>query len=120
MAIAEGRLDVSKGDLAELARETAAYLAFSGETILTEPVRGVSEFTRSFSGSGPRDRLGRSLRELDLQTRLFKYRCSYMVYSPAFDALPKEARAAVLARLRESITDRDTIEILDDTKAGWR
>lgn len=120
VAIAEGRLDFSKGDLLEFARETAAYLAFSGETILTEPVRGVSEFTRTFSGSGPRDRKGRSLRELDLQTRLFKYRCSYMIYSPAFDALPKEARAAVLARLRESITDRDTIEILDETKAGWR
>jgi len=43
-----------------------------------------------------------------------------MIYSPAFDALPPEARAAILARLREAITDRATIEILDDTKAGWR
>jgi hypothetical protein len=60
------------------------------------------------------------LRELDLQTRLFKYRCSYMIYSPAFDALPGQAKTAVLTRLREVITDRDTIEILDDTKAGWR
>ena len=87
---------------------------------MTEPVRGVSEFASSFSGSGPRDRKGRSLRELDLQTRLFKYRCSYMIYSPAFDALPSAAKGAVLARLREVITERDTIEILDDTKAGWR
>ncbi len=120
VAIAEGRLDFSKGDLRELARETADYLAFSGETVLAEPVRGVSPFTRSFSGSGPRDARGRSLRELDLQTRLFKYRCSYMIYSPAFDALPAPAKTAVLARLREVITDPDTIEILDDTKAGWR
>jgi hypothetical protein len=120
VAIAEGRLDFSRGDLRGLARETADYLAFGGETMLTEPVRGVSEFTRSFSGSGPRDRKGRSLRELDLQTRLFKYRCSYMIYSPAFDALPSAAKGAVLARLREVITERDTIEILDDTKAGWR
>ena len=120
VAIAEGRLDFSKGDLRELARETADYLAFSGETVLAESVRGVSAFAQSFSGSGPRDRQGRSLRELDLQTRLFKYRCSYMIYSPAFDALPAQARTAVLTRLREVITDRDTIEILDDTKAGWR
>jgi hypothetical protein len=120
VAIAEGRLDFSKGDLRGLARETAEYLAFSGETVLTEPVHGLSGFTRSFSGSGPRDRKGRSLRELDLRARLFKYRCSYMIYSPAFDALPQPARAAVLARLREVITDRDTIDILDDTKAGWR
>ena len=120
VAIAEGRLDFSQGDLRELARETAEYLAFGGEAVLTEPVHGVSEFTRSFSGTGPRDRKGRSLRELDLRARLFKYRCSYMIYSPAFDALPPQARAAVLAGLREAITDRDTIEILDDTKAGWR
>ena len=72
VAIAEGRLDFSRGDLRELARETAEYLAFSGETALTGPVRGVAEFTRSFSGGGPRDRKGRSLRELDLQTRLFR------------------------------------------------
>jgi hypothetical protein len=120
VAIAEGRVDFSKGDLRELARETAEYLAFSGETVLAEPVRGVSDFTRSFSDSGPRDRKGRSLRELDLQTRLFKYRCSYMIDSPAFEALPPEAKTAVLRRLRDAITDRDTIEILDDTKTGWR
>jgi hypothetical protein len=120
VAIAEGRLDFSKNDLRELARETAEYLTFGGETVLAEPVRGVSEFTRSFSGSGPRDRKGRSLRELDLQARLFKHRCSYMIYSPAFDALPAQAKTAVLALLRDAITDRDTLEILDDTKAGWR
>ena len=120
LAAAEGRLDFSKGELNDLARETAGYFAFAGEAALTAPVRGVSEFTRTFSSSGPRDHKGRSLRELDLQTRLFKYRCSYMIYSPAFDALPVEAKTAVLKRLREAITDRDTIEILDDTKAGWR
>ena len=43
-----------------------------------------------------------------------------MIYSPAFDALPAAARTAVLLRLRELISDRETIEILDDTKAGWR
>ena len=119
VAAAAGRPDFSTGELGALARETADYLAFGGEAPLAAPVRGVSDFTRMFSG-GPRDRRGRSLRELDLQTRLFKYRCSYMIYSPAFDALPAAARTAVLARLRELISDRETIEILDDTKAGWR
>jgi hypothetical protein len=120
VAAAEDRLDFSKGELGELARETADYLAFADEAPLPGPIQGVSEFTNTFSVSGPRDRKGRSLRQLDLRTRLFKYRCSYMIYSPAFDALPQEARAAVFARLRETITDRDTTEILDDTKAGWR
>lgn len=66
------------------------------------------------------DYRGRSLRELDLQTRLFKYRCSYMIYSPAFDGLPGEARSAVVAQLRERIADPETLAVLDGTKAGWR
>jgi hypothetical protein len=43
-----------------------------------------------------------------------------MVYSPAFDALPAEARDALFARLRVLITDPATREILDETKPGWR
>lgn len=49
-----------------------------------------------------------------------RWACSYMIYSPAFDALPAEARSEVFARMRERITDRDTITILDETKAAWR
>jgi hypothetical protein len=117
---ADGQLDFTKGDLGDILRETVDYFLFAGETPLASPVQTGSAFAKSFSSTGPRDHRGRSLRELDLQTRLFKYRCSYMIYSPAFDALPSEAKAAVLKRMRELITDRDTIEILDDTKAGWR
>jgi hypothetical protein len=43
-----------------------------------------------------------------------------MIYSPAFDALPNDARAAFYARMRAQLTDADTIQILDETKAGWR
>ena len=43
-----------------------------------------------------------------------------MIDSPAFDALPVEARREFLARLRTRLTDRDTVAILDETKAGWR
>jgi hypothetical protein len=119
-AAAEGRLDFTKGDLGDILRETVEYLRFAEETAIASPLSAASAFGNAFSSTGPRDRKGRSLRALDLQTRLFKYRCSYMVYSPAFDALPAAARSAVLERLRETITDRDTIEILDDTRAGWR
>jgi hypothetical protein len=120
IATAERRLDFSKGELREVLHETVDYLLFAAEAPLTAPVRGVAAFSRTFSATGPRDRQGRSLRELDLQTRLFRYRCSYMIYSPAFDALPAEARSAVFARMRERITDRDTMAILDETKGAWR
>jgi hypothetical protein len=119
-AAAEGRLDFTRGDLGDILKEAVDYFLFVDETPIASPVQPGSAFTKSFASAGPRDRQGRSLRDLDLQSRLFRYRCSYMIYSPAFDALPAEARAAVYARIRAQLKDQDTIAILDDTKPGWR
>jgi hypothetical protein len=120
VAAAYGSPDFSTGELHEVLKATVDYFSLAGEARLPNPVHGVSTFEKTFALQGPRDRAGRSLRELDLQTRLFKYRCSYMVYSPAFDALPADAKRELLAALRRTITDRDTLAILDDTKPGWR
>ncbi len=59
---------------------------------------GDPRFTAQFLSRAIRDPKGRSLRELDLRTRLFRYPLSYAVYSAAFDALPRAAREAVYAR----------------------
>ena len=96
------------------------YLTFAQEAPLGEPVRGVSTFTTTFAARGPKDRQGRSLREFDLETRLFRHRLSYMIYSDLFDALPASLRNRVYARLREVLTDQDpvAIEIVRDTKTN--
>jgi hypothetical protein len=123
VALADARVDFSRGELRDLVHDTADYLLFADEPALPSAVRGVSGFADVFAAAGVRDRAGRSLRDLDLQTRLFRYRCSYMVYSPAFDALPNEARAALYARMREILlARRDTpvLDILDQTRPGWR
>jgi len=102
-------------DVEELAR----YLTFQDEAPLVEPVEGVSTFTKTFPERGPRDRQGRSLRDFDLRTRLFRYPLSYMVYSPAFDGLPVGVRARLMERAFELLkpADRATLrEILRDTK----
>jgi hypothetical protein len=83
------------------------YLLFSGEAKLTEKVQGTSTFAREFVQTGPRDRQGRSLRELDLQHRLFKYPCSYLIYSAAFDGLPDPVKDYVLKRLWDILNCRD-------------
>jgi hypothetical protein len=75
------------------------YMLFSNEAPLTDPVQGTSTFAKEFAEHGPRDPKGRSLRDFDLRTRLFKYPCSYLIYSPAFDALPAEAKDYTLRRL---------------------
>ncbi len=115
-----------------VAGEVVDYMLFVDEPPLPNPVRGRSGFAARMS-AGPRDRKGRSLYELDLTRRLMKYPCSYLIYSPAFDALPPLAKTPIYRRLwqvlsgqaREpryrslSLADRQAIvEILIDTKPG--
>jgi hypothetical protein len=123
IALTGGAADFSKGELGALVHDAADYLLFVDEAPLAAPVRGISKFAEVFGAAGPRDGKGRSLRELDLQTRLFKYRCSYMIYSPAFDALPDEARRALYARMHDVLKERadaEVMAILDDTRPKWR
>jgi hypothetical protein len=93
--------------LNEAVSEVADYMVFVDEAPL-EHVRGTSGFAERFSALGPRDRRGRSLRELDLERRLFRYPCSYMIYSDAFAALPGAARDAVYQRLWQILSGRDS------------
>lgn len=76
------------------------------EPKLTAEIRGTSGFAEEFSQGGPRDSKGRSLRDFDLNKRLFKYPCSYLIYSPSFDALPDEMRAYVWQRLWDALSGK--------------
>jgi hypothetical protein len=115
------------------------YMLFAKEAPLTEPIEGISPFTKTFAEKGPRDRQGRSLRDFDLQTRLFKYPLSYVIYSASFDALPDSLRESIYSRLYEILSGKDQskdyahlsaadrraiLEILRDTKpnlpAYWK
>ncbi len=75
------------------------YLFFIDEPPLTEEVIGEGGFTEAFEFVGPQDSHGRSLRQFDLQTRLFKYRLSYQIYTPAFRQLPATAKASLYQRI---------------------
>ena len=75
------------------------YLFFIDEPLLTGEIIGTSGFADVFEYMGPEDSLGRSLRQFDLKTRLFKYRMSYQVYSRAFQGLPAEAKASLYKRI---------------------
>jgi len=118
--------------LNDVVSETVDYMLFVDEAVL-EGARGTSGFAERFGALGPRDHKGRSLRDLDLQHRLFRYPCSYMIYSEAFDALPQTARNAVYSRLLEVLSGEDAsakythlspsdrlaiLEILRETKKG--
>ncbi len=86
------------------------YLLFADEVPLPSPVKGTSKFAEEFQKQGPRDSKGRSFRDLDLQTRLLKYPCSYLIYSDVFEQLPPEAKALVYRRMYEVLTGAETGE----------
>lgn len=115
------------------AEGTLRYLLFANEAPLPAPIQGSSSFAADFAALGPRDAKGRSLRDFDLQRRIFKYPCSYLIYSDAFDAVPGPAREYLLKRLFDVLSGQDQsadfaglsaadrraiLEILVDTKPG--
>jgi hypothetical protein len=126
-----GQLDRVETLMRGIAEEVVDYMLFVDEARLDRPVAARTGFADRLSARGPRDRRGRSLYELDLSTRLLKYPCSYLIYSPAFDALPPLAKTPIYRRLWQVLSgdvadpryrvlskdDRQAIvEILKDTK----
>ncbi len=96
--------------LNQAARELVEALLFSEEATLSEPISGTSGFANRFTAQGPHDNHGRSLKQLDLQTRLFKYPCSYEIYSSQFDALPPELLRRVWEKMHAVLTGADDSE----------
>lgn len=95
-------------------------LLFVKAAPLPAPMRGSTSFAQDFVRHGPRDTKGRSLRDLDLETRLFRYPCSFLIHSEAFTALPLVARRAVYARLWEILNGQDNTPDLQDLPAADR
>jgi hypothetical protein len=139
IAIADGKLEEARGKIEAGIEDMVGYMLFVDEAELKGPVQGASTFTKTFAERGPRDKQGRSLRDFDLQKRLFRYPLSYMVYTKAFDNMPDWARTRVYQRLYDVLTGKDTserfarlsaedrrnvLEILRDTKpnlpAYWK
>lgn len=138
----EKTLDEAFGDSPDYLRESTIRrinnaaelvvknLLFCDEAQLSAPIEGTSGFGDAFVSKGVRDRQGRSLRDLDLKTRLFVHPCHYLIYSAAFEALPGELKERVYSRLHEVLTNggsgdyahlsagdrRAILEILRETK----
>lgn len=102
--------EVSRRRISAAGEALLEYLLFSGEFRLTSPLAGSSEFAAEFQALGLRDSKGRSLRDLDLKTRLFKYPCSFLIHSDSFAAIPKVMRDYLDRRLEEILNGEDTSE----------
>lgn len=99
--------DSTKRRIQRAADDLLKYMLMIGEAKLEAPIKGTSDFAKEFAASGPRDVHGHSLRELDLNHRLFRYPCSFLIYSKAFDALPQPALDYLYRRLWLVLTNQD-------------
>jgi hypothetical protein len=129
--------DATRAKIQKPAEQLLRYLLFANETSLggqdgSQAIKA-SAFAREFAAQGVRDSRKRSLRDFDLSDRIFRYPCSYLIYSSAFDELPEPARGYIYHRLLQvlsgqdqspdfaglSATDRQAIlSILLETKPG--
>jgi len=121
--------------VASIAHELADYLLFTGEVPPSVPLVALPGFARYLESTAPADRFGRSCGQLDLDRRLMRYPCSYMIYSEAFAALPPTVKQAVYERMLERLSTEDArrapqvrltaddrravLEILRDTKPDF-
>jgi len=127
-------LSRGNGPIASLVTELADYLLFAGEEPPSVPLTPRAGFAANLESRTPKDSRGRSFGQLDLNTRLLRYPCSYMVYSEAFDGLPPDVKAAVYRRMLDTLSETDArasrvhvtaadrraiLEILRDTKPGF-
>jgi hypothetical protein len=108
------------------------YLLFCGNAPLEPGLDSKSPFVQEFTARGPRDPKGRSLRDFDLHARVFRFPCSYLIDSEAFNALPEAAKSYTYQRIFDVLTSKETdkkfahlskddrqaiLEILRDTKS---
>jgi hypothetical protein len=123
----------SAGRVADgMAERIVACLLFKDEADPGDGIEGGEDFQKAFTARFPRTKSGDSLADFKLYGRIFKNRCSYMIYSRSFRDLPPRVKRAVLAKLKAALageepafdwlkeSERIRIEaILAETLPGW-
>ena len=102
--------DIDQANINNIIEPLVLAMLMVDEAEINTPINGNSGFREKFEARGPYDSKNRSLRNLDLNSRLFRYPLSYLIYSKAFDALPEMARKYVYQRLDAILSGRDNSE----------
>ncbi len=124
----------SAGEIADSgAKDIVNYLFFKDETDLGDDVEGDPGFQQAFVKRFPKTKDSESLAEFRLYGRIFKNRCSYMVYSEAFKGMPDALKKRVISRMKRVVageeegfeylkeSERKRIDdILSETLKDWK
>jgi len=114
---------INPGDrkrLQQMIEPLVRALFFQGAAPYGHRIEGSNDFAQRFAQQGPKDSQGRSLHELDLNTRLLRHPLSYEIYSEQFDALPQYALDYIYSRIVEVLQGRDTSGISASIPAAER
>jgi hypothetical protein len=74
----------------------------------TGGIAGSPAFREAFERGGKNTAGGQSLRQLDLRQRLARHRCSHLIHSVQFHALPKPLLKLVSERLHRILTEPES------------
>lgn len=101
-------MEGSAGEIADGgAKDIVDYLFFKKEADLGDGVEGDPGFQQAFTKRFPKTQDGETLAEFRLYGRIFKNRCSYMVYSEAFKGMPVGLKQRVLARMKRVVAGKE-------------
>ena len=131
--------DSVKSVFASSAQDVVDRLLFLHAAPLPSGITGHPNFVKNFARGAPRSAGGHALKDLQLGERLFAQRCSYLIYSESFRALPETLKVRILDRLDSALRSRDPkdryaylpsdekqrirdilIETHPDAKARWK
>ena len=104
----ENGSDFSKRRIGNSVESLLAYMFFVDEFPLSAKIQGTSTFRRDFSNRKPATNSGKSLYQLDLESRMFKYPLSYMVYSNTFEQMGPKTRALFNNRIKQILNEKPT------------
>lgn len=104
--------DSTKRRYASAAEKVVKALLCADEVALPESMSGTSRFQTEFQSKGPFDLKGRSLRQLQAGPRLFRYPCSFLIYSQPFADLHPQVKRRVQARLL-NVLSSSALEVPD-------
>ena len=94
--------------LNEKAQELVRYVLFADEARLPSGgIVGDPQFAKDFARNRKPGPGGAALKDFDLKTRMFKYRCSYMIYTPQWQKMPEIIKTRIYAGMKGALSGKN-------------
>jgi hypothetical protein len=106
----DGLPALAQDALIRMMDKLVSLMVFMEAADFSSPISGLPAYTEGFMAKGPVDEQGRSLREFDLRTRLFRYPLSYLVHTEEFKALPPYALDYLYSKLAAYLSGEIELE----------